>query len=428
VDLTEGGTIPLAVAVSEPDVYYDQFETNWGLHGRYLLKKVASEMGLAKQANSKLEQGEIRLVKMNNKRLLAIYCGRNHPFFSQMELVKKYFHRKLPKIASVESVELSLVNLVNDYHSPDSGTVTAIANLSNQSARFIFMVGREIYHLSPIIGEGLDSRTIRTTVLNRLQFELDTMNIRRIDNIFIAGPAGIEPVFEAMQEQYPMAHVSPLRPHSLDLSRLSKAEVDDLSAYNGALGAALGLLDPDMERLYKADLTPVSVRESQNRLSLSPAGWLMLLLIPSMTVGILYEASNLNWELKRTRAELIPKQAQIKASEAQELEIEQANAKLASFEKGEALLDSLQIGNVSYGESLVKLMETCGQHTGAWFTEISTTVPNSLQMVGYSLSKNDLPVFVREAGAEISLIEAQEIRNHPVYRFEIKSDLQVARD
>jgi len=428
VDLTEGGSIPLAIAVTEPDVYYDQFDTNWGLRGKYLLKKVASEMGLAKKSTGRLEHGEIRLVKMTSGRLLAIYCGRNLPFFTQMELVKKHFHRRLPKIGLVESVELSLVNLINDYFSPNEGVVTIIANVTPQTTRFTFMVGSEIYHLSPIISEGLASPNHLTTLLSRLQFELDNMSIRKVNEILIAGPIGISPTISMLKAHFPTAHVRPLRPHSLDLTRLGNDEVEDFGAYTPALGAALGLLDPQMDRSYHIDLTPAIVRDRQNRLSLSAAGWLLLLLIPALLVGILFEASRLNWELKQSRAELIPKQAQVEVSAEIDREIDAAGARLNSFEKANALLDSLQVGSVSFGATLTNLMQTCQSHDGSWFTEICSNDAGRMQMVGYSLNRADIPNFVRESGAEISKIEVQEIRNHPVYRFEIQSDIQVARN
>jgi hypothetical protein len=255
-----------------------------------------------------------------------------------------------------------------------------------------------------------------------LQFELDNLNLHGVEYILLSGEPAPDGLIEYFSLQIPGATVKTLKIHSVGLSDLKHSEIETLGIYYPALGAALRSLDLSMNCRFRVDLTPPRVRDSQNRLSLSLTGWALLVLMPILAFGIAFQAGRSNWELRREQARLTPLAAQIAATDAIDTEIAQAQSRLNAYEKADALLDSLQVGKVSFGACLGKMMQVCERYDGSWFTELTSNDDGKMQMVGYSLNRATIPSFVRDLHAEISKVETQEIRAHPVYRFELVAD------
>lgn len=416
-----GNVSPMALAVSEPQVYYNIFEKNWGLSGKRLVKKLVAESGIPR-ISSKFNFDSIKLVEFENGRVLAVSHETRLPIYDRLALAGKKPGRTVPKVQFVDGVELALVNLIHEYQCPLDGSLTIILHITPWTSRLIFLQGTEILHLSHLISDGLNTPDLAAKLYNRLQFELDSLNIRKIDSIIISG-ASIETGIAAEFERYFGERiVKSLKLHSLATNQLEYHERESLAHYAPAIGAACRLIDPRMKCLYQIDLTPPDIRDAQNRLSLSVFGWFLLIFLPILTAGLLFQIGKVNWELKQYQAQLIPKQAQLELSIETEKQIEIVNSKLVAFEKTGALLDSLKSGNQSFGAFLARTMTISSAYSNTWLTEAASDVGQKTRVAGFSLNRSAIPGFARELCADINTVEAQEIRDHPVYRFELDVD------
>jgi hypothetical protein len=359
---------------------------------------------------------------MKEGRVVAISHEKHLPIYYRLDSVARQLAVKPPRIMLVDGVELSLINLIHEYQCPLDGSITILVHITSQTSRFLFLQGKEILHFSRLISEGSDSPDLVAKLYNRLQFELDNGNIKKIDTIIITGLERDTGVYEQFETYFGSKVMKPFKLHSLNTLTLDYAEREHLAPYAAAIGVACRLIDERMKCLYEVDLTPNHVREMQNHLSLSPFGWALLAIIPLLTIGILYQIQHLNWELRQFQTQLIPKQLQMGASIELEKRIEAAGEMLTMFEKTGVLLDSLKSGSNAYGAYLGKLMNMSQVYKGTWFTEVASGADSKMHMVGYALDRTVIPTFAREIGAEISLVDAQDIRDHPVYRFELTAD------
>jgi hypothetical protein len=286
------------------------------------------------------------------------------------------------------------------------------------------MNGTEIFHISQLIGEGENSTRLSGTLYNRLQYEIDNLNIKKIDSIILSGSANRAGVKDYFDKYFSPRTVRPMKLHSLDMLDLEKADRDDIAPYAPALGVACRLVDEQMKCLYELDLTPTNIREAQNRLSLSAAGWALLLGFPLITSGFMYEINRASWELKQSQAQLIPKRAQVETSKALEENIQAVSERLEAYRKTSVLFDSLDAQGESYGGLLDRVSSVSKAYKGTWLTEMQTGDAGRIEMVGYALDRMRIPAYVETVGGELNSVDAQEIREHAVYRFEINTGLK----
>jgi len=426
LDLTEGGAIPIVVALSEPDLFYQQFDSDWNLRGKYLLQKIAQEMGYSKAKGGRYDSSELHAVRVDGKRLLAVHCPRHLPVIHKFLSSRDSGNRSV-KIAGVRSADLTLVNLVKEFYSPGDGVISIIINIEEKTSRLLFLFGDALLYVAPLVGSGAQLPNIQPTLIHRLQFECDVMNLRKIDAIYLTG-AGRDLVDQdVIKSAVSASDIRPLKLHSLGIYNLSLQEERDFGAYTAAVGVALEHADRSLSPKYSVDFTPASVKDNQNQLSLSRAGWLMLAALPIMLTLILMQASELSWELKQSKARLIPKIAQLAATAGIDAEIETAASQLEAFKSAGAMIDSLGVVDKGISRYLLQLANLRQKRRGVWFTEIASSESGVVQMVGYSLSREEIPAFVVEAGAEITKVEAQEIRDCSVYRFEMTAQLTVTQ-
>lgn len=419
--VSKGSKTPIALAVTEPDVYYHHFDTDWGLKGKKLVRKVTSELEGSRKGVATSSRDSVRLIETGDHRLLSIVSDKEIDFFAQCEAAKRSLNVNPPRAVLVDSVELALANLVIDYYTPSSDLVTVVVHFTERSSRFLFLRGREIIRISPSISEGVESPLLAHTIARRLQLEIDNLNVKGSLQVLLSGAIPPGGLVDHLAEQMPLASVTFFKAHSIGLSDLPPNDRDRFGVFLPALGAALRQLEPHTNYRYAVDLTPQRIRDQQNKLSLSVTGWALLSLLPILAGFFGFEISRLHWNLMQERQRLAPISVALRESDDIDRKIGQATARLESYSKAGALLDSLQIGKHSYGEELSDMMRVCSQCDGSWMTDVATADDGRLQMTGYSLRKDAIPQLVKDLQAEISKVETQEIRRHPVYRFEAES-------
>ncbi len=434
----------IGFSVGEPQVFYNTFDTDWDLSGNKLLKKVQQEFLTNNEELSEVPRDSVDFARLAEGKVLGIIRSGELPLFNILNEAQKLTHKRFPQIAFVESADLSLVNLVVDTYDPAEETITLILHVTSEHSRFIFLRGREILHISSIIGEGADTAGAMSTLYSRLLYDLDTLDLPRIDRVVLTGQAyelGLHEYFNSDVQEYfdsnfslgvkeyltdgsgksvPVEQVSF---NSFNLSELENVKSDSLGPYSTALGAALRAMEPD-RCVCQINLTPVIVRESQNRLMISTPGWILLGLIPVIIAFSLVRQHRMALDLNGMKNTLKNKQEiTLRVAEIEE-QIEVQQNILAEYEKSLAIVDSLFSGTDKFGSFIEKLMRLSEETWGIWFTDFNASEGDKVVMQGYSISRSKIPEFVDKLGnAKLNTVEVQEIRERRVYRFEIEAEL-----
>lgn len=475
----------VALTLTEPQVYYSLFDSDWGLKQGRLRKRILTELAEVKEEYAGLKPDSLGYAHVSEDRLLAVVREGDIRLFNKFEEVKTFVNGQLPYIAFVESLELSLVNLVRHRYNTEPDSISAIVYIGEESSRFIFLKGQHIHHIAPVIADGISSPNISTTIASRFLLEMDTVDVAAVDTILLTGFAHLAGVEEELREAVMgEVHVEPVNLEGFDLNRIPENRLDDnlkriremrekapkpgtpsptsgdfdshipdfayevddfaapekpaveaeafpedagedLTPYAGAIGAALRSLDRDKKFFYDIDLTPIRIKEGQNKFVMTTPGWIILAMIPLIAGFTVLRSGKLHQEVARLRGELAPKQVQmVRFTELQD-SIGMATERINTFERSFSVIDSLVVGTDTWTSFLTHLVDEANQVGGFWFTEMSTPAKgNTVTIHGYSIYRNRIPRFLERVGrAKLNRVEVQEIRSKRVYRFEIEVQL-----
>lgn len=408
----------VAISLAEPQVFYNFFHSDWGLEGEDLKVKVLEEISKSRPNLQRIKLDDIQTISLKDNRLLAIVRDSSLNILNLLENVQKGVSRKL---AFIESAETSLVNLVKENYDFQAHDLSLIVYIGHEYSRLVFMRGNEIYNISNIIEAFLDSENISKTIYSRILLEQDNLGLPNPNSIIVTGEASEAQVVEYLQEKMPRGiHID-----YLSFQRFGVAGMDSiLSRFSVAIGAALRILHRENDYLYDVDMTPGDIKEGQKIFKLGLFGWLLLALIPVVsflaTIQIVKEErllDNLKKQVRTSAAEL----TQLEDIEAR---LNSEQGRLANYDKGLVVLDTLSSGTSTWSDFLGHLYTTTNGVGGIWITDIKQS-RNQVEVKGFSLNRDKIPEFCRGMkGSVLQSVDIQEIRNRKVYNFNIITALR----
>jgi hypothetical protein len=415
----------LAISTPEPYIYYSFFETNWGLKKEKLKAKIIEELSKGK-TTGEIKPDAVNYIEFPDGSVLAVVRDSRIVLIDLLESIKGTIGGRIPKIAFVETPEFSLVNLVKLNYKFPPDAVTVIIYVGHEFSRFIFMKGNELYHISPLIGEGVDSYNIANTIYSRLMLEQDSLGLPLINNIILAGEAQSAGVKELLEQVFPEeVNIDYIKFPNLSPNGADPLLFESLPRVAVAIGLAWRTLEIGNKELYSIDLTPFEVREGQKVFKLGILGWLFLLLIPALTFQITTKIAQLSRTLTEAEIELQRKKSELAELQALQQQVDLARQKLAYYKSTFGVLDSMRV-NTDIWSNFLNKVATEAQRVGRiWITDINAVDLNNITIRGYSLYRNRIPRFSNAIGnATLMQVQVQEIRGRTVYNFEIKARIQ----
>jgi len=412
----------LGISVSEPEIYYAPFNTNWGLKGDALKQRIIESLTVEKPSAADLIPSDIQVVEVANKDLLAIIRGTEFHVVNLIEQARHHLGNKATRISFIEGAEISLVNLIKKNYKFEPNEISAIVYVGHEFGRLIFMLGNELLGISQIIGEGTDSLEISHTIYSRLLLELDNLNLKKMDNIILCGEAYEADLLPFLKDKF--SHEADI--DYLNFNNIEANGIDPLlSRYAVAIGVAWRALEEKNDDLYQIDLMPKFVRERQKIFKLGVWGWLLILLLPALTFLITIQAGQMKSQIEGLEQEFQDKRVVLQNLEEPKKELEVLKLKVAGYENVFAKLDSLLIGTKTYSYFFTLAANTAKKVGGIWITDIKSSSENRLTLFGYSLYRSNIPKFSNMLGKSVlNKVEVQEIREKTVYNFEIQIDVE----
>lgn len=414
----------IAISVPEPCIYYLTLESNWNLKKSKLKSKIVEEISKGKTGETP-NQDAINYIEFPDGSVLVIVRDSRIFLIDLLDSVKKLIGGRLPRISFVETPEISLVNLVKLNYQFSQDTTTVIVYIGHEFSRLIFMKGNELYHISPLISEGVDSYNIASTIYSRLILEQDSLGLPVINNIILTGEAQATEVKEFLRGIFPEdVNIDYVKFANLSLGNGNSLISKDLPRFAVSIGSAWRTLETGREDLYAVDLTPLEVREGQKVFKLGLLGWLFLILLPFLTFQVTVKIAHLNDDLLEAQNELQRKKLELLELKNYQQKVEMAKQELSYYRSVLEVLDSMKVDTDIWSKFLEKISTEVGKIGKIWITDISASDSRTITIKGYSLYRNRIPRFSNAIGnATLTQVQVQEIRGKTVYRFEIKTSI-----
>ena len=407
-------------ALSEPAVTYQEFESDFGLKGTRLKKKIIEEAS-ATRATAPLVDS-IETVPTATGGLLAIVREDGLNLFNLLTELRSFLGGRLPNVKLIDSADTALMGLVRASYELAEEEITVIVYVGHDYSRLIFMQGSNYLHFAPIISEGFGSANVENTIYSRILLEQDNIALPRLDRIILAGESHKINMLEALTPQFPHSVVEYMKAPDLDLSGFEGGVGEQISEYAVPIVIAWQALDPKAKGLYHTNLIPTSIIEGQKVFKLAWHGWLSALAVIWAIVFFYTAILKQNAEIINAREALQKKQARL--ADIQVLQQREADltAKIRKYQTATTVYDSLAPGSDHWSRVLHYLANSVEDLNSVWIYSLRKDPqnPNIIIISGRSIYRTRIPrlasVFEK---ATLRQVRTSQIRGKTIYDFDI---------
>lgn len=408
----------LAIAVGEPYLFYHPVE----MPGRQKPEKVIAKIVEELQATrTGISSQQVTLLSTNVE---GSYVGivREHdvPIIDLVASVRQFLGQKIGRVAHVESSDIALVNLVKNNYEIDENEISVIVYVGFETTRLIFMKGRSLFNIAPIINEGGDSFSVQNTIYSRILLGQDNLGLPRIDRVILCGECKNFDIKGFLSSLLAGAEVDYLSLKNADLENLPPGGADLIPQFAVPIATGFHAIDKRKKNYYNSDITPEYVREGQKVFKLAWHGLILAVVVFSSTLYFTYNFAKNDTVVKRIRAENEIKRVQ--ASEVQSIrnQISQVQREFGRYTEAISVLDSLLPHTQRWSALLESLSKSINRVGAIWLTDVHQIDENTYSVTGFSVFRNRIPMFAQiYPGSVLRKVTVGDIRGKQVYNFQI---------
>lgn len=403
-------------AISEPSVYYQQFEDDFGLSGIKLKRKLVDELSATRSVKPTLDS--ISYIPAAEGQILSIIREGGLGLLDAIESVQDFLDKRIPRVQFIETSDISLMNMVRANNELGESEISIIVYVGSEFSRLIFMKGQYFFHFAPVISEGRLTPNIENTIYSRILLEQDSAGIIRIDRIFLAGEANKIDLKQFLAPQFAEAPIEYISAPTLDTSEFADSPESIVSEYAIPISSAMRALEPKNQAYYHVDLLPTSFREGQKIFKLAWHGYLLLLFIFGLTLYFTNRYSALDEEVRRSRAELQKKQEQLAENQRLQSILDSLGGQNSQYETSLAVYDSVMPNYNRWSKVFNHLTSSVENVNSVWIKDLVAKADSSIELTGYTMYRQRIPRIANMfEKATLQTVDIENIRGKDVYRF-----------
>jgi Tfp pilus assembly protein PilN len=408
----------LTYSIAEPSLYYHVLESDFGLKGKKLKERILGELRNIRAFQPAPDA--VDAIKTDEGSLLCVVREDGLSLINSLENIKGYIGNRIPRIAGIDSADVSLMNMVRLNYELQPDQVSVIIYVGVEFTRLIFMRGSQFYQFAPILGEGYDSPNLQNTVYSRLLLEQDNLGIPRISKIILAGECRRIGFKEFLAQQLPDQEVEYLLAPQIDSSPLPPEQQESISEFAVPIAAAWKVLDAQNKKFYRINLLPASVLEGQRVFKLAWHGYGLLLMLFASTLFF-------TWQIGIKRKEIVQqeelqhrKETQIQENQTLSNSIQKLQEELSRYQASLALYDTIVPGSERWSKVLTQLSHGVEDLNSIWLSDFTSSDAGTMTMNGLTTYRTRIPrlssLFENSLLKEVNV---QSIREQTVYRYRI---------
>lgn len=408
----------LGYSISEPSIYYHTIESDFGLKGSKLKKRIIDELKKVRAVQPAPDAVDVFYSADRN--LVCAVREDGISLYRSIEEIKSFLNNRIPRIPLIDTADISLINLsrANYGFAPDE--ISVIVYIGVEFTRLIFLKGSEFFHFAPVLGEGYDSINIRNTVYSRLLLEQDNLGIPRIDRILLAGESRRIAFDEFLKDPLPEVDIQYLRTPYLDSSNLPTELQEQIPEYAVAIATAWKLLDESNPAFYQTNLLPEFIREGQRAFKLGWYGYSLLILIFISTLYFTWQIMKLQASLSKHAEVLAQKQTQLEENRNLANKISDLDEQLGRYRLALAVYDTVVPGYDRWSRMIEKISGGAENINSLWITELKSIQEGNVSVAGFSIYRSRIPKITKLFDNTVLKQALQkEIREKTVYSYEL---------
>ncbi len=314
--------------------------------------------------------------------------------------------------------EVLLIGLIRANYELDPNSITAVIQYGETYCRVLFMKGKELWIVSPIITEGTNSRKFLNTVFSKILFQLDTGEVPNLDRILLCNNILGDEAVDFFQERFPDIDVSGFT-FEEEYFDTEKYDSGAVASFTTAIGMAWASAGFNKDKFPKLSFLPNSVKDRQKIFKLQWHGYLMLFLIFITPFIFNYYYLKNSAEIDSLQDRVATLDQNISLLQSTVNNYNQTNQDLSGIQSRLMLLDELSNGTLTWSVNLDIINRGINNIDSIWLTSlVSTNNKNTIEIQGYSLYKNRIPMIADIFDNAVLLdVSREEIREKEVFSF-----------
>ncbi|HEY9165370.1 MAG TPA: hypothetical protein VIS48_04330 [Candidatus Kryptonia bacterium] len=408
----------VALSIGEPYIFYHPVEVPMKQKPEKIVARIIEELQATRAGITK-DQVEI-LPTTSESTYIGVVREQDIPALDLIVSAKPYLGSKMPKIAFVESSDVALVNLVRNNYALKVDEITVVVYVGIEYTRLIFMRGRGLFNIAPIISEGADSFSVQNTIYSRILLGQDNLSLPRIDRVILCGECKNFDIKGFLSSLLVGAEVDYLQLSRVDVAQLPAGGADLIPQYAVPIATAVRAVSGKAKTFYVADLTPHKILESQKIFKLAWHGLVLATFVFGSTFYFTYNYASNQSKIKKIQSDIVTKQAQAAEISALRSQISTVQAQFVKYSAATTLLDSLMPNTIRWSTLMASLSETARQVGSMWLVDVHQINNDTYSVEGFSIYRDRIPRFAQSyPGSILRKVMVADIRGKTVYDFQV---------
>jgi hypothetical protein len=414
------GKHSLSYALSEPAVTYQEFESDFGLKGMALRKRIVEELAASRATPPALDS--ITIIPHASGGLLTVIREDGLNLYDLLTEIRGFLGNNAPNLGHVDSADVALIEMIRTNYEVQDEEVTVVVYVGHDFSRIIFMQGKEYLHFAPIISEGHESPNLENTLYSRILLEQDNIALARMDRIILAGEAHKVNLLESLAPQFSSAQVEYAHMPNVDLTPFDGSVGEALSEYAIPLMNAWKALEPKRKSFFDTNLIPAAIVEAQKVFKLAWHGWIMALAIIGSIVFFYNAILEQGVAIRRAKEELDQKQLRLADLDLFRSRKDVLQGDINRYINATTTYDSIAPGGDRWSRILHYVATSVEDLNSMWIYHIRPDPQNKSIIIlsGRSIYRTRIPriasIFER---ATLREVRTTTVRNKIVYEFDI---------
>ena len=410
----------LSFALSEPAIRYHEFDTDFGLSGVKLKKRIAQELAAVGTESPTMDS--LGIIKTASGKLLSIVRQNGLQLYDLLTEIRPFLNGRIPNVKVIHSADVALMEIVRSSYEFQEDQVTVVVYVGNDFSRVIFMLGNNYLHFAPIISEGHTSGSIGNTVSSRIRLEQENIALTRIDRILLAGESHKVNLLDSIAPEFPRAQIEYLTVKDIDVSQNGGTGDQVISEYAIPLSIAWRALQPKLKGVYDIDLVPFSIIEIQKVFGLAWHGWIAAALIILSIVYFYTSIVPKEAEIRMARELLSQNQSALTELETYKARKDAVEADIAKYENAMRVYNSIAKGSDRWSRILLFLANTVQNLNSIWIHSIRSVEgnPSAFELSGKAFQRSRVSKLVNTfEKASLLQVKTVTVRNRELFEFDI---------
>lgn len=350
-----------------------------------------------------------------NGNLIITSLDEESPTLQLVNRTTERFGKKL-HISDVLPDELVMVGLFRNHYEIQDHLITGLVQFSPDKCRMVFVRGKEILQVSPVINEGTSDKNFLNTIFSKVLFQLDTGEIPGLDQFIIFNNTIGEDATDFFRKNFPDLKVEDFRFNPEIFSYDEKIR-DIIPGYTTAIGLASTAAGIGTDKYPKVSYLPEYISDRQKIFKLQWHGFILLLLIGASPVVLNHFYQQNVEQIEQLEMQNDRLQADIASLQPLVQESEELTMRLGQMQSQLQLLSELSDGTIQWSVTIDHFNRAAESVGGLWINTFRQN--NDVIMVdGYSLYRQRIPQLANQFETVTLLsVRREEVREREVFYF-----------